>query len=345
MHFLYPVIRKLLFSMEPEKSHDWSLGFMKKLEDSPFRFLLNQTRVDDPCELWGLTFPNRVGLAAGLDKDAAYIDALGALGFGFIEVGTVTPKPQPGNPKPRLFRLEKSEAIINRMGFNNLGVDNLVENVKRSNFDGVLGINLGKNKDTPEERAAEDYIIGMEKVFPHSDYITINISSPNTPGLRDMQFGEVLNELLRSIKQKQSELQNKYTKQVPVLVKIAPDLSDAEIEQVSDSFLTHKIDGIIATNTTVSRDAIAGEPLAKEAGGLSGRPLEAFSTEVLSKMNQALSGRIPLIGVGGIYDKETAIGKFAAGASLVQLYSGFIFKGPRLIEDVAKAAQIHFKRR
>ncbi len=338
----YPLLRSLLFSLDPEKSHDLSLAMMGRMQDSPFRFLMEQQRVEDPFELWGLTFPNRVGLAAGLDKNGAYVEALGALGFGFIEVGTVTPRAQPGNPKPRLFRLKESEAIINRMGFNNLGVDNLVENVKRAKFDGVLGINIGKNKDTPEERAVDDYIIGMEKVYPYADYITVNISSPNTPGLRDLQFGEVLNELLRSIKDKQSNLAKRHRKEVPVLVKIAPDLTDSEIEQTADSFLSHKVDGVIATNTTLSRDAVTGQPFAEEAGGLSGRPLTDMSTQVLKKLNTALKGEIPTIGVGGIHDGHSAVEKVAAGASLVQIYSCFIYQGPALIREAAKAiAQMH----
>ncbi len=337
MQALYPILRSILFKMDPEKSHDLSLSTMQKLQDSPFRFLLKQERVEDPFELWGLNFPNRVGLAAGLDKNGAYIEALGALGFGFLEVGTVTPKPQPGNDKPRLFRLTESEAIINRMGFNNLGVDNLVENVRRAQFDGVLGINLGKNKTTPEERAAEDYMVGMEKVFPYADYITINISSPNTPGLRDLQFGAVLDELLKSIKEKQTSLQKRHGKSVPVLVKIAPDLSDAEIEQVADSFIAHSIDGVIATNTTLSRESVKGQPYAEEAGGLSGRPLSNASTDVLRKLNKALDGKIPTIGVGGIYNGASAQAKIQAGASLVQIYSGFIYEGPSLIREVAES--------
>jgi dihydroorotate dehydrogenase len=335
----YPILRSLLFSLDPEKAHDLSLAMMGRLNDSPFRFLLEQHRVEDPYELWGLKFPNRVGLAAGLDKNGAYIEALGALGFGFIEVGTVTPRPQPGNPKPRLFRLKESQAIINRMGFNNLGVDNLVENVKRANFSGVLGINIGKNKDTPEERAVDDYMIGMEKVYPYADYITVNISSPNTPGLRDLQFGEVLNELLRAIKDKQNNLALRHRKHVPVLVKIAPDLTDEEIEQTADSFRVHKIDGVIATNTTLSRENVLGQPLADEAGGLSGRPLTRMSTEVLRKLNLALKGDIPTIGVGGICDGESAVEKIRAGASLVQIYSCFIYQGPKLIHTVARAIQ------
>ncbi|MEE4245210.1 MAG: dihydroorotate dehydrogenase (quinone), partial [Kangiellaceae bacterium] len=244
----YPFLRSLLFHMDAEKSHDLSLASLNFVQNSPLKFLLKQTTVSDPFELWGLNFPNRVGLAAGLDKNGAYINAMAAMGFGFIEVGTTTPKPQPGNDKPRLFRLKQSNAIINRMGFNNHGVDQLVENVQKANYQGVLGINIGKNKTTPEERAVDDYMICMDKVYAHADYITVNISSPNTPGLRDLQFGEVLNELLRSIKSKQSSLAAQHNKKVPVLVKIAPDLSLPEIEQTADSFLAHQIDGVIATN-------------------------------------------------------------------------------------------------
>lgn len=333
----YPLLRPLLFSMDPEKAHDFSLSMMRKLQDSPFRFLLKQPMVEDPFELFGLTFPNRVGLAAGLDKNGAYIDALGALGFGFIEVGTVTPLAQPGNDKPRMFRLPESEAIINRMGFNNDGVDQLVENVKQSHYSGVLGINIGKNKNTPEEKAVDDYMIGMEKVYPYADYITVNISSPNTPGLRDLQFGDVLDHLLQSIKQKQQSLAKQHNKHVAVLVKIAPDLADNEIEQVADSFVSHKIDGIIATNTTLSREKVKGQTYADETGGLSGKPLVDDSTLVLAKLNEALKGQVPTIGVGGIHNGNSALDKIKAGASLVQIYSCFIYQGPALIRDAAKA--------
>ncbi|NVK89622.1 MAG: quinone-dependent dihydroorotate dehydrogenase [Gammaproteobacteria bacterium] len=337
MRALYPFIRPLLFQMEPEAAHDFSLKMLARLQDSPLRFLIAQTPVDDPFELWGLTFPNRVGLAAGLDKNARYLDALGALGFGFVEVGTVTPKAQPGNDKPRMFRLPEAQAIINRMGFNNDGVDQLVANLERSQYQGIVGINIGKNKTTPEEQAIDDYTVCMEKVYPHADYITVNISSPNTPGLRDLQFGERLDELLKSIKAKQAELAVAHQKQVPVLVKIAPDLSLAEIEQVADSFCRFKIDGVIATNTTLDRQAVSGLPYAGEAGGLSGRVLAEPSTQVLAKLNECLKGQVPTIGVGGIHDGNSAVDKIKAGASLVQIYSCFIYQGPALIKTAAEA--------
>lgn len=337
MRALYPLIRPILFSLDPEKAHDLSLSMMGKLQDSPFRFILNNQLVSDPFELWGLQFPNRVGLAAGLDKNGRYLDALGALGFGFVEVGTVTPKPQAGNDKPRMFRLPEAEAIINRMGFNNDGVDQLVENIKGSEYKGIVGINIGKNKTTPEEQAVDDYMIGMEKVFPYADYITVNISSPNTPGLREMQFGSLLDELLKGIKDKQKQLAEQHKKQVPVLVKIAPDLSDEEIEKVADSFVRFDIDGVIATNTTLDRSTVKGFHHADEAGGLSGRVLADSSTQVLAKLNQALQGNIPTIGVGGIHDAKSAVAKIQAGASLVQIYSCFIYQGPALIQEVAQA--------
>ncbi|NVJ61664.1 MAG: quinone-dependent dihydroorotate dehydrogenase [Gammaproteobacteria bacterium] len=337
MRAIYPLLRQLLFLMDAEKAHDFSLAALRNLHDSPLRFLLNQSKVDDPFELWGLKFPNRVGLAAGLDKNGRYLDALGAMGFGFVEVGTVTPKPQPGNDKPRMFRLPESAAIINRMGFNNDGVDQLVENIKQSEYQGVLGINIGKNKSTPEEKAVDDYLIGMEKVYEHADYITVNISSPNTPGLRNLQFGEVLDELLKSIKEKQASLTSIHNQHVPVLVKIAPDLTDEEIEQVADSFLKFKIDGVIATNTTLSREQVSGQEFATEQGGLSGKVLAAQSTEVLAKLNQALKGQIPTIGVGGVHDELSAIEKIKAGASLIQIYSCFIYQGPALIYKAAQA--------
>ncbi|MCO7225398.1 quinone-dependent dihydroorotate dehydrogenase [Pleionea sp. CnH1-48] len=340
MKTLYPLIRPLLFSMDAEKAHDTSLKMMKWMESSPFSGLMREKRVDDAFSLWGLDFPNRVGLAAGLDKNGACIDALGALGFGFVEVGTVTPRPQEGNPLPRLFRLKEANAIINRMGFNNHGVDQLVENVKASNFNGVLGINIGKNKDTPEENAVDDYIHCMNKVYEHADYITVNISSPNTPGLRNLQFGEALHNLLAAIKVRQGELATQHSKQVPVLVKIAPDLEHAEVEELAETFLTHNIDGIIATNTTSSRTGVEQLQHGNEAGGLSGRPLTEMSTDVLARLNKALKGNIPTIGVGGIHDGQSAVDKINAGASLVQIYSCFIYQGPALIEAAARAIKL-----
>ncbi|VDR28622.1 Dihydroorotate dehydrogenase (quinone) [Raoultella terrigena] len=282
----------------------------------------------------GLTFKNPLGLAAGLDKNGECIDALGAMGFGSIEIGTVTPRAQPGNDKPRIFRLVAAEGLINRMGFNNLGVDNLVENVKKAHFDGILGINIGKNKDTPVEQGKDDYLICMEKVYPYAGYIAINISSPNTPGLRTLQYGDALDDLLSGIKNKQLELQQKHQKYVPVAVKIAPDLSLEELIQVADSLVRHNIDGVIATNTTLDRSLVQGMQYCDETGGLSGRPLQLKSTEIIRMLATELNGRLPIIGVGGIDSAIAAREKIAAGATLVQIYSGFIFKGPPLIKEI-----------
>ncbi|RYH99912.1 quinone-dependent dihydroorotate dehydrogenase, partial [Escherichia coli] len=273
-------------------------------------------------------------LAAGLDKDGECIDALGAMGFGSIEIGTVTPRPQPGNDKPRLFRLVDAEGLINRMGFNNLGVDNLIENVKKAHYDGVLGINIGKNKDTPVEQGKDDYLICMDKIYPYAGYIAINISSPNTPGLRTLQYGEALDDLLIAIKNKQNDLQKIHQKYVPIAVKIAPDLSEEELIQVADSLVRHNIDGVIATNTTLDRSLVQGMKNCDQTGGLSGRPLQLKSTEIIRRLSQELNGRLPIIGVGGIDSVIAAREKIAAGATLVQIYSGFIFKGPPLIKEI-----------
>jgi dihydroorotate dehydrogenase len=282
----------------------------------------------------GLSFKNPLGLAAGLDKDGECIDALGAMGFGFIEVGTVTPRPQPGNDKPRLFRVVEADGLINRMGFNNQGVDNLVENVKKSRFEGILGINIGKNKDTPVEQAKDDYLICMDKVYSHAGYIAVNISSPNTPGLRSLQYGEVLDDLLNAIKNKQAQLHQQHQKYVPVAVKISPDLSEEELVQIADSLVRHNIDGVIATNTTLDQKLIHGLNYSGQMGGLSGRPLQLRSTEVIHRLSQELQNRLPIIGVGGIDSLIAAREKIEAGATLVQIYSGFIFHGPRLIKDI-----------
>lgn len=282
----------------------------------------------------GLTFKNPLGLAAGLDKNGECIEAFAAMGFGFIEIGTVTPRPQPGNDKPRMFRIVEAEGIINRMGFNNLGVDNLVENVKKAHFDGILGINIGKNKDTPVEQGKEDYLVCMDKIYPYAGYITVNISSPNTPGLRTLQYGEALDDLLTAIKTRQGDLQKIHHKYVPVAVKIAPDLSEDELVKVADSLVRHHIDGVIATNTTLERDLVKGLKHAEEAGGLSGRPVQSRSTEIIRRLSAELQGRLPIIGVGGIDSLISAREKMAAGASLVQIYSGFIYKGPALIKEI-----------
>ncbi|ELY5852030.1 quinone-dependent dihydroorotate dehydrogenase [Cronobacter malonaticus] len=330
----YPFVRKALFQLDPERAHEFTFQQMRRITGTPLEALLRQKVPSKPVTCMGLTFKNPLGLAAGLDKNGECIDVLGAMGFGSVEIGTVTPRPQPGNDKPRLFRLVEAEGLINRMGFNNLGVDNLVENVKKAHFDGVLGINIGKNKDTPVEQGKDDYLICMEKVFPYAGYIAINISSPNTPGLRSLQYGEALDDLLAAIKNQQQLLSQKHHKYVPVAVKIAPDLSLEELIQVADSLVRHNIDGVIATNTTLDRSLVQGMKYCDETGGLSGRPLQLKSTEIIRLLSQELQGRLPIIGVGGIDSVIAAREKMAAGASLIQIYSGFIFKGPPLVKEI-----------
>lgn len=331
---LYPIVRPALFKLDPERAHELTFQQLRFISGTPLEGLIRQSLPSRPVTCMGLTFPNALGLAAGLDKNAECIDAFSAMGFGFVEVGTVTPRAQPGNDKPRMFRLVEAEGIINRMGFNNHGVDHLVENVKKARFKGILGINIGKNKDTPVENGKDDYLICMDKVYAHAGYIAINISSPNTPGLRTLQYGEALDDLLSAIKLKQKELQERHLKYVPVAVKIAPDLSEEELIQVADSLVRHEIDGVIATNTTLDRDLVAGLKYADEMGGLSGRPVQSRSTEVIRRLSQELQGRLPIIGVGGIDSLVSAREKMAAGATLVQIYSGFIYKGPGLIKDI-----------
>lgn len=327
--------------LDGERSHHLSLNSLNLLNRLKLSGLLSQPQVDDPVEVMGIKFPNRVGLAAGLDKNGEYIDALSHFGFGFIEVGTVTPRPQPGNPKPRLFRIKDAEAIINRMGFNNDGVDALLSNVEKARFNGVLGINIGKNFDTPVDKAVDDYLIGMEKIYQRADYMVVNISSPNTPGLRDLQFGETLKSLLESLKKKQQELHQEHKVYKPLAIKIAPDLSATDIDQLADTFRQFELDGIIATNTTFDRSKVEGMKHAEEQGGLSGKPLASQSTKVIKRLVEALDDSIPVIGVGGITDEQSAIDKIEAGAKLVQIYSGFIYHGPQLVYEVAKALKEH----
>ncbi|WP_305369372.1 quinone-dependent dihydroorotate dehydrogenase [Photobacterium leiognathi] len=331
---LYRIARSAIFQLDAEKAHDLAIENFSRFTGTPLDLFYRQHLPERPVEVMGLTFKNPVGLAAGLDKNGECIDAFGAMGFGFVEVGTVTPRPQPGNDKPRLFRLIPAEGIINRFGFNNLGVDNLVENVKKAKYDGIIGINIGKNKDTPIEKGAEDYLICMDKVYQYAGYIAVNISSPNTPGLRSLQYGEALDDLLSQLKEKQAELAEKHGKYVPLALKIAPDLDDHEILQVCDSLMRNKIDGVIGTNTTLDRSLVQGMEHCDEVGGLSGRPLQNKSTEVIRKMAEALKGEIPIIGVGGIDSAISAREKMMAGASLVQVYSGFIYHGPRLVKDI-----------
>lgn len=328
---LYRLARPLLFSLDEESSHRLAL------RAAGVAALFSPRVARAPVRAMGLEFPNPVGLAAGLDKNAEHIDALGALGFGFLEVGTVTPRAQPGNPRPRLFRLPEREAIINRLGFNNVGVAGLIDNVRRARWNGVLGINLGKNADTPAERAIDDYELGLKQVYPHAAYVTINISSPNTKGLRTLQEAEQLDALLKRLTALRAPLAERHGRRVPLAVKVAPDLGASEIQAIADAVRRHGIDGLIATNTTVSRDGVEGLRHANEAGGLSGTPVRERATQVLRAFAQALKNEVCLIGAGGIMCGADAAEKFAAGASLVQLYTGLIYRGPDLIAECVSA--------
>jgi dihydroorotate dehydrogenase len=337
---LYALARPLLFSIDPEAAHNLTLPALRRAEAAGL--LRNLTRpAPDPRTVMGITFPNPVGLAAGLDKDGAYIDGLAALGFGFIEVGTVTPRGQPGNPKPRMFRLPEARAIINRMGFNNGGVDAFVANVQASRFYrdklGVLGLNIGKNADTPIERAADDYLVCLRKVYPYASYVTVNISSPNTKNLRQLQGASELDALLSQLKGEQSRLADKHGRYVPITLKIAPDVDSDQVRNIAGALLRHKIDGVIATNTTLSRESVKGVRHADEMGGLSGAPVFELSNTVIRSLKQELGDAIPIIGVGGIMQGADAKAKIDAGASLVQLYSGLIYRGPALIRECAAA--------
>lgn len=334
---LYPLLRESLFLLPTEVSHELSLHSIACAERLGVSGLMAVRPQPAPVTVLGLTFPHPVGLAAGLDKNGDCIDGLAALGFGFIEIGTVTPRPQPGNPRPRLFRLPQATAIINRMGFNNKGVDYLVERVKAARFRGILGINIGKNFDTPVERAVDDYLICLRKVYAHASYVVVNISSPNTQGLRSLQAGEALRGLLAPLKAAQAELAAEHGRHVPLVVKIAPDLSEEDVVAVADVLLEQRIEGVIATNTTLSRVGVEQLPHGAETGGLSGAPVRALSTLTLQRLAAALKGQIPIIGVGGITDGESAAEKIAAGASLVQIYTGFIYRGPDLIAQAASA--------
>jgi dihydroorotate dehydrogenase len=334
---MYSHIRDLLFKLDAETSHEFSLDLIGAAERLQLINLCLPTIAANPVEVMGITFPNPVGLAAGLDKNGDYFNALGAMGFGFVEIGTITPKPQAGNPKPRLFRIPEAQAIINRMGFNNKGVDHLVAQVKRRRFKGVLGINIGKNATTPVENAADDYVICMQKTYAHADYITVNVSSPNTQGLRDLQFGDSLNRLLETIKNEQVKLQAEHGRYVPVAVKIAPDMDSDAVAQVAQSLLAQGIDGVIATNTTIGREGVEDYKTAVETGGLSGLPVRDKSTRVIRALYAELGEKLPIIGVGGITDGASAAEKIKAGAKLVQVYSGFIYRGPALIRESAEA--------
>lgn len=334
---MYGLARNILFCLDAERAHDLSL----KAIEAAYRSGLNPLLAAKPAKLetdvFGIRFPNPVGLAAGLDKNAAHVDALAALGFGFIEVGTTTPRPQAGNPRPRMFRLPEHEAVINRLGFNNDGVDVLLRNAEKSRFTGVLGINIGKNKDTPNEHATDDYLFCLERVYARASYVTVNISSPNTQGLRDLQEEETLKRFIGTLREAQEKLAARHSQRKPMLLKIAPDLSEAELDAMADVLLAARIDGVICTNTTIDRSAVSGHRHATEAGGLSGKPLFEKSTGVLRGMAQRLEGRIPLIGVGGISSGADALAKLDAGARLVQFYTGMVYRGPVLIGECVDA--------
>jgi len=334
---MYSLARKFLFCLDPEISHDLTLDMLGAAERLRLLKPFCAEVKDHPVEVMGLKFRNPVGLAAGLDKNGEFYNAFGQMGFGFIEIGTITPKPQPGNQQPRMFRLVQEQAIINRMGFNNKGVDHLVDNVcSRRRYAGILGINIGKNKTTSEENALADYQLCMDRVYPYADYITVNISSPNTPGLRELQFGETFRQLLYGIKERQKALAQQHQRYVPVVVKIAPDMSEKELFHAADALVEHKIDGVIATNTTVSREGVERSKYKEQAGGLSGAPLSDKSTDTIRLLAPRIDGKIPIIGVGGIMSGEDARRKIQAGASLVQLYSGLVYRGPTLIKDAVE---------
>ena len=334
---MYDLLRSLMFKLPAETSHDLALDMIGAAGRLRLADRLIRPVPAQPVEVMGLTFDNPVGLAAGLDKNAIAVDGLAAMGFGFVEVGTVTPRPQPGNPKPRLFRLAEHEAIINRFGFNNLGVDAMLDRLAATRYRGVLGVNIGKNAVTPVENAVDDYLYCMRKVYSCASYITVNLSSPNTPGLRTLQYGDALKQLLAQIKTCQLELSDQQGRYVPIAIKIAPDMTPEEVQLVAGTLLEQGMDAVIATNTTLDRTAVADSPFADESGGLSGAPLTDVSTEVVRLLAGELKGRMPIIGVGGIFSGADAADKMAAGASLVQLYSGFIYRGPVLVRECAEA--------
>jgi dihydroorotate dehydrogenase len=337
----YALTRPFLFSLDPERAHDITLGSIARLQNTGADCLWRQERIADPVTVAGLNFHNRIGLGAGLDKNGACIDGLGAMGFGFIEVGTVTPKAQPGNPKPRMFRLPAADALINRLGFNNQGLAAFVANVQQARTfrrdGGILGLNIGKNGSTPIERAADDYLLCLDGVYTHADYVTVNVSSPNTKNLRALQSDEALDALLSRLQEHRAQLARRHRKTVPMFVKIAPDLDETQVGVIAATLRNNGIDGVIATNTTVSRDAVKGLPHADEAGGLSGRPVFEASNRVIRQLRAALGTGFPIIGVGGVLSGADAQAKIAAGADLVQIYTGLIYKGPALVSEAAKA--------
>jgi dihydroorotate dehydrogenase len=337
----YALTRPFLFGLDAERAHELTLDAIAALQGTPLQRLWGQPRVDDPVELAGLKFRNRIGLAAGLDKNGRCIDGFGAMGFGFVEVGTVTPKAQPGNPKPRLFRLPQARALINRLGFNNDGLAAFVDHVRRSQsfrtHGGVLGLNIGKNAATPIERAADDYLLGLEGVFPHADYVTVNVSSPNTQNLRSLQSDAALDALLSALVARRAALTRAQRRRVPLMLKVAPDLDETQLRLIATTVKRHGIDGVIATNTTVARDAVQGLPHALEAGGLSGAPLFEPSNRAIRVLRAELGGAVPIIGVGGVLSGADACAKLDAGADLVQIYTGLIYKGPALVDECARA--------
>ncbi len=351
----YPLARPFLFGLDPEAAHDLTINSLAATQRTPLKLAYMQPRVSDPVTIAGLQFPNRVGLAAGLDKNARCIDAWNAMGFGFVEVGTVTPLGQPGNPKPRMFRIPEKNALINRLGFNNEGLDAFVQNVKRSQFHSklfnidpsytakklqnrmILGLNIGKNAATPIERATDDYLIGLAGVYPYADYITVNISSPNTKNLRALQSDQALDGLLGALNARREELAQEHGKHKPIFLKIAPDLDEAQIKVIALTLKKHAIDGVIATNTTLARDAVQGLKHAEETGGLSGAPVLQASNQVIAQLRKELGKSYPIIGVGGVLSGEDAMSKVQAGADLVQIYTGLIYKGPGLVREVARA--------
>ena len=340
----YGLARPFLFGLDAETAHELTLHALQLTQRTPLALAYANSLVRDPVNIAGLIFPNRVGLAAGLDKNAACIDALGAMGFGFVEVGTVTPKAQPGNAKPRMFRLPQASALINRMGFNNDGLDTFVANVQRAGFrrkGRILGLNIGKNATTPIARAVDDYVACLNGVYAHADYVTVNISSPNTSNLRELQHDAALHSLLGALAQRRQVLQDQHGRTVPLFVKIAPDLDPAQVRQIAQLLRHHAMDGVVATNTTPARDAVAGLAHAGEAGGLSGAPVRAASNRVITQLRQALGPDYPIIGVGGILSAQDAVEKIQAGADLVQIYTGLIYKGPTLITASARAIRRH----
>lgn len=337
----YALTRPFLFGLDPEHAHELTLGTIARLQNTPAQCLWARARVSDPVTVAGLKFPNRIGLAAGLDKNGRCIDGLGAMGFGFIEVGTVTPKGQPGNDKPRMFRLPEAQALINRLGFNNEGLDSFIANVQQARSfraaGGLLGLNIGKNAVTPIVNAVDDYLIGLDGVFPHADYITVNISSPNTKNLRALQSDEALDGLLSRLQARKQQLEAQSGRRVPMFVKIAPDLDEEQVAVIAQTLQKNGIDGVIATNTTIAREAVKGLPHAEETGGLSGRPVFEASNRVIRLLRAALGGSYPIIGVGGVMSGADARAKLQAGADLVQVYTGLIYRGPALVSECAQA--------